>query len=116
MIQIGNVSTSAIATNAHAARNLPSTACHIVTGSVSSSSIVPLLRSSAHSRIDTAGHQEQVQPRVEVEERLQVGLAALVEVAEVERERAGQDQEDHDEHVRDRRREVAARISRLRIR
>ena len=55
MIQIGNVSTSAIAMNAHAARNLPSTACHIVTGSVSSSSIVPLLRSSAHSRIDTAG-------------------------------------------------------------
>src|SRR3546814_5849740 len=44
-----------MATNAHAARNLPSTACHWVTGKVSSSSMVPVRRSSAHRRIDTAG-------------------------------------------------------------
>ena len=48
---------------------------------------------------------------MEIEERLQVGLAALVEIAEIERERAGQHQEDHDEHVRDRRREIAAQLA-----
>src|SRR5262249_23223562 len=67
-----------------------------------------LLRPEPHRH---GRHEEEVQPRMEVEERLQVGLAALVEVAEVERERAGQDQEDHDEDVGDRRREVAAQLA-----
>ena len=53
------------------------------------------------------GNQEQVQPRMEIEKRQQVGLAALVEIAEVKRERAGEQQEDHDEHIGDRRGEVA---------
>ena len=35
---------------------------------------------------------------MEVEERREVGLAALEEAAEVEGERAGEHQEDHDEH------------------
>ena len=55
VIQTGKVSASAIPTNTQAAKNLPSTACHSVTGCVSSSSMVPLRRSSAHRRIDTAG-------------------------------------------------------------
>ena len=55
MIQIGKVSASAIAAKHQAARNLPSTACQSVTGSVISSSMLPLLRSSAHSRIEIAG-------------------------------------------------------------
>jgi hypothetical protein len=57
--QIGKVRTSAMAMNAHAARNFPATACHIVTGRVNSSSMVPLLRSSAHSRIETAGTRKR---------------------------------------------------------
>ena len=55
MIQIGNVSASAMAVKIHAAKNLPSTACHSVMGSVMSSSMLPLLRSSAQSRIESAG-------------------------------------------------------------
>src|SRR5271166_2098219 len=51
----GKVSSKAMAQNAQAARNLPSTACHCVTGSVSSSSIVPSRRSSAHRRMVIAG-------------------------------------------------------------
>ena len=51
----GKVSTSAIAQNAQAARNLPSTAWPWVIGSVSSNSIVPRRRSSAHSRMVMAG-------------------------------------------------------------
>ena len=53
--QIGNVSTMAMARKIHEARNLPRIACHGVTGNVSSSSIVPLRRSSDHSRMPTAG-------------------------------------------------------------
>ena len=107
MIQSGKVSASAMPMNAQAARNLPSTACHSGTGRVSSSSIVPLLRSSAHSRIVIAGTRNRYSHGMEAEERLQVGLAALEEVAEVERERAGQHQEDDDEHIGDRRGEIA---------
>ena len=39
--------------------------------------MLPLLRSSAHSRIEIAGNQHQVQPGMPAEERLQIGLAAL---------------------------------------
>ncbi len=55
MIHIGKVKRSAIAVNAQAARNFAMTACPMVTGNVIKSSIVPVLRSSAHSRIETAG-------------------------------------------------------------
>jgi hypothetical protein len=48
---------------------------------------------------------------VEIEEGQQVGLAALVEAAEVEGEGAGQHQEDDDEHVGDRRGEVARQLA-----
>src|SRR5438034_3388233 len=49
-----------------------------------------------------SGHDEQVQPGMECEERLQVGLAAFEESAEVERQRGRQHQEDHREYVGDR--------------
>ena len=39
----------------HEARNLPAMTVGTVTGSVSRSSIVPVLRSSAQSRMETAG-------------------------------------------------------------
>jgi hypothetical protein len=60
-----------------------------VTGNVINSSMLPDLRSSAHRR----------------------RLAALVEVAELERERRGQDQEEHDEYQRQRRGEVTAELA-----
>ena len=53
--QMGKVSASAMATNTQPARNFAMTACHSVMGCVSSSSMLPLLRSSAQKRIDTAG-------------------------------------------------------------
>ena len=43
----------------HEARNLPTIACQVVIGKVSSSSIVPLRRSSDHSRIPTAGTRKR---------------------------------------------------------
>ena len=52
---IGKVSRSAIPAKTQAARNLPSTAAKVVVGSVISSSIVPVRRSSAHSRMAIAG-------------------------------------------------------------
>ena len=55
VIQIGTVSSNATPMNAQAARNLPMMASHAVIGSVISSSIVPDLRSSAHSRMAMAG-------------------------------------------------------------
>src|SRR3989442_15420243 len=51
----GNVSASATARNAHEARNLATIACQGVIGMVSSSSSVPERRSSAHTRMPTAG-------------------------------------------------------------
>jgi hypothetical protein len=53
--QSGNVSARATATNSQAAMNLPSTADVVDSGIVISSSMVPLLRSSAQRRIATAG-------------------------------------------------------------
>ena len=55
VIHIGNVSSSATPMNPQAARNLPRIASHGEIGSVISSSMVPDLRSSAHSRMATAG-------------------------------------------------------------
>ena len=51
----GKVSSSAMAQNAQAARNFPSTASVWVIGSVSSSSMVPSRRSSAQRRMVMAG-------------------------------------------------------------
>src|SRR5436305_13323221 len=48
---------------------------------------------------------------MEGEERIEVGLAALVEVSEIEREDVGEEQEDDDENVRERRREVARELA-----
>ncbi len=55
MIHIGKVRRSATVVNAHAARNFPRTRSDTPKGSVIESSIVPVRRSSAQSRIDTAG-------------------------------------------------------------
>jgi len=52
---IGKVKKRAMPAKAQAAKNLPSTAAVTGTGKVSSSSMVPVLRSSAHSRIEMAG-------------------------------------------------------------
>ena len=59
-----------------------------VIGRVSSSSMVPSRRSSAQSRMVMRGHQQQEQPGDEGEERVEVGLAAIEEAAEVEGQRA----------------------------
>ena len=55
VIHIGKVRTSATPMKAQAARNLPRIASQGEIGSVISSSMVPDLRSSAHSRMATAG-------------------------------------------------------------
>jgi len=55
VIQIGKVSAKPSAAQAHAARNLPITACHSVIGCVIRSSMLPLRRSSDHRRIEMAG-------------------------------------------------------------
>ena len=48
---------------------------------------------------------------MEDEERLQIGLAALEEAAEEEGERPGQRQEDDDEDIGERRREIAGQLA-----
>src|SRR3978361_138910 len=53
--QTGNVSASARIRNNHEARNLPTIACQVVIGIVSSNSSVPRRRSSDHSRMPAAG-------------------------------------------------------------
>src|SRR3989475_5032372 len=55
VMTVGKVSARATARNAHEARNLATIACQGVIGMVSSSSSVPERRSSAHSRMPTAG-------------------------------------------------------------
>src|SRR6267378_6830779 len=55
VMTVGKVSARATARNAHEARNLAMIACQGVIGMVSSSSSVPERRSSAHSRMPTAG-------------------------------------------------------------
>ena len=59
VIQSGTVSASAAHANAHAARNFPSTRSRTETGSVSRSSIVPVRRSSAQSRMLRAGTRKR---------------------------------------------------------
>jgi hypothetical protein len=46
-----------------------------------------------------------------VEERREVRLAAHIEAAEAEGQRAGEHQEDHDEHQGERRREIAGELA-----
>ena len=77
-----------------------------------------------HQELDRAGlallgpqphadrrHQEQIEPGVPVEERLEVGLAALQPGAEIEGQAAGQRQEDDDEDVGERRGEVGRQLA-----
>ena len=52
---IGSVKSNAMPTKAHAAKNFPKTSSPVETGRVISISIVPLRRSSAHMRMETAG-------------------------------------------------------------
>ena len=81
MIQIGNVSTSAMPVKAQAARNLPMHHLRVVSGSVISSSIVPglpLLRPQPHrERRD----QEQVEPGWKAK-KAAVGLVPVEEAAQ----------------------------------
>ena len=94
-----------------AAANLPSTVLKVVTGSVSSSSIEPLLRSSAHSRMAIAGTRKQVEPGMKLEESVEGRLTAVEEAPEEERQRSGEGQEHDDEHVGDRGREIAGQLA-----
>ena len=48
---------------------------------------------------------------MEGEERLQIGLAALEEIADEEGQHAGQHQEDDDEDIGERRREIARELA-----
>src|SRR5690606_17227691 len=68
---------------------------------------LPLLGPQPHAE---RGHEEQEQPRVEREERREIRLAPLVEIAEIERERVCDDQKDDDEDVRNRRRDIAGEL------
>src|SRR5690606_29415005 len=54
---------------------------------------------------------EKVQPRMECEERPEIRLATLVEVTQVESERAREHEKDHDEHVGERRQEIALELA-----
>src|SRR3569832_1956762 len=45
------------------------------------------------------------------EEHRQVGHAVVVEAADIERERAHREQEDHDEHIGQRRREIGRKLA-----
>ncbi len=79
-------------------------------GSVSSNSIVPeppFLRPQAHG---DGRDQQQEHPWDEGEERVQVGLAAVEELPEVEGQRALQHQEDDDEHRGDRGGEIGPKL------
>ena len=67
-----------------------------------------LLRPQAHA---DRGHQHQVQPGMPAEERAEARLAALEELAGGEGEEAGQQQEDHQEHVGHRRGEVGDELA-----
>ena len=55
MMTAGKVRSNATARKIQLARNLATIACHVATGMVRSSSIVPERRSSAHTRMPTAG-------------------------------------------------------------
>src|SRR6185369_453044 len=55
--------------------------------------------------------QEEVEPGMEAEEGLQIGLAAVEEIAEIEGEGAGQRQEDDEEDIGDGCREIAAELA-----
>src|SRR5271166_2648222 len=57
------------------------------------------------------GDEQQEDPGDEGEERIEVGLAAIEEAAEVEGQRALQDEEDDDEHRGDRSGEIAAEFA-----
>ena len=57
------------------------------------------------------GDQQQEHPRQEIEERVQIGLAAIEEIAEVEGQRALQNEKDDDEHGGDRRGEVSPKFA-----
>ena len=107
----GKVSTSAMAQNAQAARNLPITAWVCVIGSVSSISMVPSRRSSAHSRMVIAGTSSRNTQGMKLKNGAEVRLVAVEEVAEVEGQHALQRQEDDDEHDGDRRGEIAAEFA-----
>src|SRR6266480_3647831 len=57
------------------------------------------------------GHENQVQPRVPAEERGQAGFSPFKEIAGGESEKAGEQQEDHQEHVGHRRGEIAGELA-----
>jgi hypothetical protein len=72
--------------------------------------MLPLRRSSAHSRIDTRD-QEEVEPGQEREEGREVRLAALEQLAERKREQVREQQEDDQYDECDRSREVTRELA-----
>ncbi len=111
MIHSGKVSARASAVKSHAARYLPSTASQSVTGWVISSSMLPDLRSSAHSFMEIAGIRNRYSQGWKVKNGVQVRLAALVEAAEIEGEGVGQHEKDQDEDIGERCREITRELA-----
>src|SRR5262249_9456256 len=58
------------------------------------------------------GHQEQIEPGMEREEASQIRLALFIEAADIEGEALGQSQKDHQNHISERRREIAFEFAR----
>ncbi len=94
-----------------AAKNLPRIASKGETGSVIRSSMVPVLRSSAHSRMATAGTRSKIEPGVIVRRTGRDRLGLIEETADVEGERTGQRNKDRQEDNRERRCEVSAEFA-----
>src|SRR5690606_26493834 len=67
-----------------------------------------LLRPEPHR---DRGHQEEIEPGMEVEERLKVRLTALEEIADIEGQRVGERQKDDDEDIGHGRREIARQFT-----
>src|SRR5258706_4795722 len=68
----------------------------------------PVLGPQAHA---DRRHDHEVQPRMPAEERGEARFAALEEIARGEGKESGQQKEDHQEDVRDRRGEVRAQLA-----
>jgi len=105
------VSASASARKAQQARNLPMMACAARNRHGQQQfhrAEAAFFRPQAHA---DGGNEEQVQPRVPGEEGHQRGFTALEEIADGEGEETGEQQEDHQEHVGDRRGEVARQLA-----
>jgi len=84
---MGKVRSSATPINSQAARNFPKMTSVRVTGRVKINSMVPVRRSSAQSRMPTAGDQEEENPGMPFKKCPEVCLAYLIKMAQGKREK-----------------------------